>query len=72
MCNADVTVNTYYWKSPDEIQGNRTGTRKCTDWNRIQEWAEERAVKFEGVDDFLDTLVQSDEVGGINQVDLAE
>ncbi|KAJ9248631.1 hypothetical protein DTO207G8_7267 [Paecilomyces variotii] len=58
ICNADITVNTYYWKSPTEIQGNRTGVRKCTDWSRIQEWADERAVDFGGPDKFLDTLVR--------------
>ncbi|GAD97500.1 hypothetical protein AN7265.2 [Paecilomyces variotii No. 5] len=58
MCNADITVNTYYWKNPTEIQGNRTGVRKCTDWSRIQEWADERVVDFKSPEHFLDTLVR--------------
>ncbi|PYH98984.1 hypothetical protein BO71DRAFT_425608 [Aspergillus ellipticus CBS 707.79] len=36
ICNADITVNTYYWKD-GEIQGNRTGARTCTNWERISE-----------------------------------
>ncbi|KAH8434518.1 oxidase ustYa family protein [Aspergillus melleus] len=58
LCNADITVNTYYWKSATEIHGNRTGTRKCTNWERIQEWAIDRAVEFDGPDSFLDSLVR--------------
>lgn len=58
ICNADLTVNTYYWNSDGEIQGNRTGFRRCTDWQRIQEWAEKRAVEFDGPENFLNTLVR--------------
>ncbi|PLB46207.1 hypothetical protein P170DRAFT_467316 [Aspergillus steynii IBT 23096] len=58
LCNADITVNTYYWKSPTEIHGNRTGTRKCTNWKKIQDWAIDRAVEFDGPDALTDSLVR--------------
>ncbi|KAF2229936.1 hypothetical protein EV356DRAFT_367735 [Viridothelium virens] len=72
MCNADLTVNTYYWKGPDAIQGNRTGSRRCTDWHRLQEWAEKRPVKFEGADNFYDTLVRDNTAGSTDQVGLEQ
>ncbi|KAI1809103.1 hypothetical protein GGS20DRAFT_573519 [Poronia punctata] len=58
MCNADVSINTYFWKDTHTIKGDRSGARRCTDWNRIQDWAEERSVKYSNIDDFLAGLVQ--------------
>ncbi|KAI0878355.1 hypothetical protein GGS24DRAFT_518143 [Hypoxylon argillaceum] len=57
MCNADVTINTYQWKTPTEIKGQSSGPRKCTDWDRIQAWADERMLKFDGVDNYIEKLV---------------
>lgn len=59
MCSADVTVNTYSWKNPEEIKGDSSWPRKCTDWESIQVWADERAVEYVGNDDFVSILVPS-------------
>ncbi|KUI67901.1 hypothetical protein VM1G_03125 [Cytospora mali] len=65
MCNADVTVNTYFWKTSDEIKGDSSGSRVCTDWDRIQKWTDERAVKYVGNDDLLSLLVPIDDADSI-------
>jgi len=65
MCNADVSINTYFWEDTHTIKGDRSGARKCTDWNRIQAWADERTVEYVNTDDFLAGLVQSGETGSI-------
>lgn len=70
MCNFDVTINTYAWKTPTDIKGKREGSRKCTDWDKILEWADERAVKYDNYEKFLTTLVQGDEHGGTEPIDL--
>ncbi|KAI1120825.1 hypothetical protein F5Y10DRAFT_289256 [Nemania abortiva] len=65
MCNVDVTLNTYFWLSSHEIKGNRTGSRKCTDWNHLQAWADERTLRASGKEEFLASLVQRDELEGV-------
>ncbi|KAI0433808.1 hypothetical protein F5Y09DRAFT_338176 [Xylaria sp. FL1042] len=58
-CNADMTFNTYAWKSPHELRGIRSGSRRCTNWSRIQAWADER--DFKGTPwEMLATLVPMD------------
>ncbi|KAI1771727.1 hypothetical protein F4818DRAFT_445058 [Hypoxylon cercidicola] len=47
MCNADVTINTFSWDNPSKLEGNRSGPRKCVDWNSIQAWADERRLGFD-------------------------
>ncbi|KAH7311621.1 hypothetical protein B0I35DRAFT_438461 [Stachybotrys elegans] len=61
MCNADVTVNTYFWKSPDEIKGNRHGHRRCTDWSLVQQWLDDRSLDFENKEIFLSSLVYQED-----------
>lgn len=68
MCNADVTVNTYYWKSSNEIKGFRQGPRKCTDWGRVQDWLDEREIAFTSQEDFLDSLISADEEGSMGPI----
>lgn len=65
MCNADIAINTYTWGTPYEIKGNRDWPRKCTNWDRVAAWADERRVTFEGAEKFLASLVQSDEPGSL-------
>lgn len=69
MCNADVTVNTYFWKPNGEIKGFREGPRKCTDWNRVQDWLDERELPFGSKEDFLASLVSNDEEGNAESKD---
>lgn len=57
MCNADVSINTYFWENPRTIKGSRAKTRKCTDWSRLQAWADERTLSASDRDAFLETLV---------------
>ncbi|KAI1119771.1 hypothetical protein F5Y10DRAFT_291012 [Nemania abortiva] len=59
MCNADVTINTYFWESPDEIKGKSSGRRRCTDWDRIQAWADDRTISFADHESLLSSLVPS-------------
>ncbi|KAI0418435.1 hypothetical protein F5X98DRAFT_338057 [Xylaria grammica] len=59
MCNADVTLNTYFWQTPFEIKGKRDGPRKCTDWSLIEAWADERSLNATNRTQFLDSLVPS-------------
>lgn len=61
MCNADVSFNSFFWENARTIKGDPTGPRKCTDWNRIQAWADERAVPPSDMDGFLVSLVHMDE-----------
>ncbi|KAI0543947.1 hypothetical protein F4679DRAFT_566706 [Xylaria curta] len=61
MCNADVTVNTYFWQTPFEIKGKRDGPRKCMDWSLIEAWADERSLNASSRAQFLDSLVPSNE-----------
>ncbi|KAI0186505.1 hypothetical protein EV127DRAFT_371071 [Xylaria flabelliformis] len=65
MCNADVSVNTFFWEDPNTIKGDRSGNRKCVDWDSIQAWADGRAVDYDNIDDFLAGLVHTDEVKGL-------
>lgn len=65
MCNADTSINTYFWKTDHEIKGNRAGPRKCTDWDHFEAWAHERAVEFHGEEAFMKTLVPRDEEGSM-------
>lgn len=68
MCNADTTINTYLWQRDPHgklmIKGNRTGPRKCTDWDKLQEWAEDRTIYGSDRDRFLESLVSPSEHGG--------
>ncbi|KAI1325442.1 hypothetical protein F5Y16DRAFT_401443 [Xylariaceae sp. FL0255] len=50
MCNADLKLNTYRYETPEQVRGDRSGTRKCTNWDRIQAWAdaEERDLQIGG------------------------
>ncbi|KAK4655124.1 hypothetical protein QC762_404494 [Podospora pseudocomata] len=68
MCNADTTINTYLWQRDSHgklmIKGNRTGPRKCTDWDKLQEWAEDRTIYGSDRDRFLESLVSPSEHGG--------
>ncbi|KAI1177470.1 hypothetical protein F4777DRAFT_206751 [Nemania sp. FL0916] len=59
MCNADVTVNTYFWENPREIKGKSSWPRKCTDWDQIQAWADDRTVRFADQESLLSNLVPS-------------
>ncbi|KAI1204065.1 uncharacterized protein F4807DRAFT_449050 [Annulohypoxylon truncatum] len=68
MCNADLTVNTYFWESSKRIRGDRSGHRKCMNWERIQAWAEERSLAARDRDSFIATLVPSDEAGTLGPV----
>ncbi|XXH05942.1 hypothetical protein Hte_012385 [Hypoxylon texense] len=61
MCNADVTINTFFWENPNKIDGNRAGPRKCVDWSRLQAWADERSLGLGGKEAFLTTLIPSDD-----------
>ncbi|KAK3997971.1 hypothetical protein QBC44DRAFT_392406 [Cladorrhinum sp. PSN332] len=63
MCNADVTVNTYHWdlNKPGRIKGNRSGARKCTDWDSISAWLDSRHLDAGNRDKFLSTLVHGTE-----------
>ncbi|KAI2637706.1 hypothetical protein GGS26DRAFT_544846 [Hypomontagnella submonticulosa] len=65
MCNADVAINTFFWDAQGEIEANRTGPRKCTNWDRISEWADERRLTLQSREQFRPTLVPSDEPGSI-------
>ncbi|KAK4190588.1 hypothetical protein QBC35DRAFT_471745 [Podospora australis] len=65
MCNADVTVNTYYWEKPGKIKGNRSGARKCTDWDRLQEWSDQRTVVISEEAKLVDVIAQKDETGSV-------
>lgn len=44
MCHADLTINTIHQKNEADLEGVTAWPRKCTDWSRVQEWAESRAV----------------------------
>ncbi|KAI0189057.1 hypothetical protein F4808DRAFT_454100 [Astrocystis sublimbata] len=57
MCNADISMNTFFWKDPRTIKGDRSGARKCTNWDRIQDWADNRRVQYADMDEFIDALV---------------
>ncbi|KAI0977177.1 hypothetical protein F4678DRAFT_412102 [Xylaria arbuscula] len=61
MCNADTTLNTYFWKSPGKIKGDPTGPRRCTNWSRLQDWADERDVNVQNFQEMVDNLVPIDE-----------
>lgn len=65
MCNADVAINTYFWETPQKIKGSRAKTRKCTDWGRLQSWADERTLSASDKDAFLETLVPMGQTGSI-------
>ncbi|KAI1455164.1 hypothetical protein F4805DRAFT_290808 [Annulohypoxylon moriforme] len=65
MCNADVAINTYFWDSQGEIKADRTGPRRCTNWDQISEWADERTLELKNLDQFRKTLIPSDELGSI-------
>ena len=65
MCNADITMNTFFWKTEHSIKGDRSGVRKCVDWDRIQAWADERALDAGDEERFLSTLIQSHEPDSI-------
>ncbi|KAL2883807.1 hypothetical protein SGCOL_000955 [Colletotrichum sp. CLE4] len=66
MCNADTSIGTYHWKEGGTIKGkemmdieaNRTGHRQCTDFSKLQAWAEKRTLDFDvhDTDKFLRTL----------------
>ncbi|KAI0910067.1 hypothetical protein F4823DRAFT_387654 [Ustulina deusta] len=60
MCNADVSVNTFFWENKYKIKGDRSGARKCTNWDSIQAWADKRTVQYTGIDEFLARLVHTD------------
>ncbi|KAK0609935.1 hypothetical protein B0T17DRAFT_629454 [Bombardia bombarda] len=62
MCNADVSVNTFFWENPRKIKGDRSGPRKCTNWDRLQAWADERTVQYDDINQFLATLVYDDDL----------
>ncbi|KAK4195845.1 hypothetical protein QBC40DRAFT_314971 [Triangularia verruculosa] len=68
MCNADTTINTYYWHEDSTgkmmIKGDRTGPRKCTDWDHLQAWAEDRTIYGGDRERFLENLVSHDHEGG--------
>lgn len=68
MCNADATINTFFWENPTKIDGDRSGPRKCVDWNRFQAWADERRLGFSGREAFLATLIPSDDPGTMGPV----
>jgi hypothetical protein len=68
MCNADVAINTYFWEDPHKIKGSRAKTRKCTDWSRLQAWADERTLSASDRDAFLETLVPMGQAGSIGPV----
>lgn len=72
MCNADMKINTYYWEGPNEPKGDWFGPRKCTDWNMVQAWADERAINFKGNDDALAKLILSNELGSFGLANLLE
>ncbi|KAI0897749.1 hypothetical protein F4806DRAFT_375667 [Annulohypoxylon nitens] len=70
MCNADVTMNTLFWESPSRVLGER-GPRKCTDWNRLQAWADDRTITAKDRETLLTTMVVPiDEIGSIGPIDL--
>ncbi|KXH63788.1 hypothetical protein CSAL01_00046 [Colletotrichum salicis] len=66
MCNADTSIGTYHWKEGGTIKGkemmdieaNRTGHRQCTDFSKLQAWADKRTLDFDvhDTDKFLRTL----------------
>ncbi|KAK6835050.1 hypothetical protein PG987_009744 [Apiospora arundinis] len=61
MCNADVTINTYFWASKDEIKGYRSGPRKCTNWGLVQSWLSSREIDLGDREGFLTSLVSVNE-----------
>ncbi|KAF2963011.1 hypothetical protein GQX73_g10561 [Xylaria multiplex] len=61
MCNADTTINTYAWKNNHEIRGSRTGSRRCTDWDHLQAWANQRTLQIVDRSETMAALVPSDE-----------
>ncbi len=70
MCNADVAINTFFWGTSGEIQANRTGPRKCTNWDQISEWVDGRMLELQSHENFRLTLVPSDEPGSIGPTEL--
>lgn len=61
MCNADVTINTYSWKTDERLPiAKRKGYKKCTDWNRVTEWLEKRTILVDR-EIFIDQLVRHHE-----------
>ncbi|KAI0157769.1 hypothetical protein GGR57DRAFT_460849 [Xylariaceae sp. FL1272] len=70
MCNADLTVNTYLWTGPGEMDGDKSGPRRCTNWSRIQSWMDERRLSIITNDELLDIVVpmsgDSDETSVMN------
>lgn len=57
MCNAEATIVTYSWGGPHGIQADRSGLRKCTNWDVFDEWAQQRALQVEDKETFLTKLV---------------
>ncbi|KAK8855108.1 tat pathway signal sequence [Apiospora arundinis] len=61
MCNADATINTYFWASKDDIKGYRSGPRKCTNWGLVQSWLSSREIDLGDREGFLASLVSVNE-----------
>ncbi|KAI0436442.1 hypothetical protein F4803DRAFT_542274 [Xylaria telfairii] len=71
MCNADLTINTLFWETPEKVQGARPGPRKCIDWDRLEAWADDRILIASDRETFLETLVLPfDAPGSTGPVDL--
>lgn len=57
MCNAEATIITYAWDDHGSIEAHRSGSRLCTDWNALEDWADERMIEVGDPDVFLTKLV---------------
>ncbi|KAI8945736.1 hypothetical protein F4801DRAFT_567223 [Xylaria longipes] len=69
MCNADVSINTLFWETPNKVQGARPGPRKCVDWDHLQSWADNRTLTASDRKTFLATMVVPfDEPGSVGPV----
>lgn len=60
MCNADLTINTFEWQG-GEIQGISSHPRTCKDWTAFEEWADARALHFNGKDPGSALLLEGEE-----------
>ncbi|KAI1387153.1 uncharacterized protein F4822DRAFT_429914 [Hypoxylon trugodes] len=71
MCNADVAINTLLWDGPSKVKGARPGPRKCTDWGRLQAWADDKTLAEKDLKTFLATaVVPFDEIGSVGPTEL--
>lgn len=60
MCNAEPTVTPYKWVAPNILEAAMSAPRKCTNWNVLEAWVDERAVAVDSWDEFLTMLVPMD------------